>query len=128
MEVRPRDLVDDVALSWPGLDPGGSRFVATACRVFCESARTLGLILQLDKSGHLALTRQTADYVKSFARLLNFAGRRRVRYLGHDVGAAAAARGAQMDRLKKMHGMKARIRTLQRGAGCAKAARIWTGG
>eukprot|EP00959_Pyramimonas_sp_CCMP1952_P439328 9196829-Pyramimonas_sp.AAC.2 len=42
-EARPRDLVDDVALSWTGLDPRGSRLVATACRVFCESARALGL-------------------------------------------------------------------------------------
>eukprot|EP00959_Pyramimonas_sp_CCMP1952_P439327 9196829-Pyramimonas_sp.AAC.1 len=60
--------------------------------------------------------------------MLKIAGRRHARHLGHDLGAAAAARGAQEDRLKKMHGRKARIRALQRGAGRAKAARIWTTG
>eukprot|EP00959_Pyramimonas_sp_CCMP1952_P457396 9474882-Pyramimonas_sp.AAC.1 len=51
-----------------------------------------------------------------------------MRHRGHDLGAAAAARGVQKDRLKKMHGRKAIIRALQWGAGRAKATRIWTAG
>eukprot|EP00959_Pyramimonas_sp_CCMP1952_P276396 5777675-Pyramimonas_sp.AAC.1 len=128
-EVRPRDLVDDVALSWMGLAPRGARSVATACHVVCESVApwVSPCSSTFDKSDHLALTRQTVYHPESFASMLKIAGKHHMRYFGHDPGAVAAVRGMQKDRLK-MHGRKAIIRALQLGAGRAKAARIWTTG
>eukprot|EP00959_Pyramimonas_sp_CCMP1952_P180526 3774745-Pyramimonas_sp.AAC.1 len=67
--------------------------MATATKVFCEEVRPLGLVLQLNKSGHLAVTRQTEYYFKAYARVLGVEGKRHMRHLGHDMSANGAVRG-----------------------------------
>eukprot|EP00959_Pyramimonas_sp_CCMP1952_P307884 6443834-Pyramimonas_sp.AAC.1 len=124
-QVQPKDLVDDVALCWVGNDPSGAREMAIATRAFCRAVRPLGLVLQMDKSGHLTTTRRTSYHFQKYARMLKIAGKRHMRYLGHDLAGSSATRAVQKGRLKSMHGKKASVRALQKGAGRQRAARLW---
>ena len=81
-EVLPRDLMNDTAPNWVGADPRGSRVLATASPEFCKSTLELGLILQLEKSGHLEITPKAAFHFAGLARVLRMAGKRHARYLG----------------------------------------------
>ncbi|CAK0898525.1 unnamed protein product, partial [Prorocentrum cordatum] len=126
--VQPKDLVDDVALCWVGNDPSGVREMAIATRAFCRAVRPLGLVLQMDKSGHLTTSRRTSYHFQKYARLLKIAGKRHMRYLGHDLAGSSATRAVQKGRLKAMHGKKASVRALQKGAGRQRAARLWATG
>ncbi|CAK0868465.1 unnamed protein product, partial [Prorocentrum cordatum] len=126
--VQPKDLVDDVALCWVGNDPRGVREMAIATRAFCRAVRPLGLVLQMDKSGHLTTSRRTSYHFQKYARLLKISGKRHMRYLGHDLAGSSATRAVQKDRLKSMHGKKASVRALQKGAGRQRAARLWATG
>ncbi|CAK0807829.1 unnamed protein product [Prorocentrum cordatum] len=126
--VQPKDLVDVVALCWVGNDPRGVREMATATRAFCRAVRPLGLVLQMDKSGHLTTSRRTSYHFQKYARLLKISGKRHMRYLGHDLAGSSATRAVQKDRLKSMHGKKASVRALQKGAGRQRAARLWATG
>ena len=127
-QVQPKDLVDDVALCWVGNDPSGVREMAIATRAFCRAVRPLGLVLQMDKSGHLTTSRRTSYHFQKYARLLKIAGKRHMRYLGHDLAGSSATRAVQKGRLKAMHGKKASVRALQKGAGRQRAARLWATG
>ncbi|CAK0796737.1 unnamed protein product, partial [Prorocentrum cordatum] len=127
-QVQPKDLVDDVALCWVGNDPGGVREMAIATRAFCRAVRPLGLVLQMDKSGHLTTSRRTSYHFQKYARLLKIAGTRHMRYLGHDLAGSSATRAVQKGRLKAMHGKKASVRAQQKGAGRQRAARLWATG
>ncbi|CAK0838396.1 unnamed protein product [Prorocentrum cordatum] len=125
--VTPRGLVDDAALDWSGPRDVPDDGLSEALRSFSSSMVELRLVMQPQKSGHLASSRRRARLLAPSMRSRGLAEKFWVRNLGRELHGRKVLRTQEKRRLQALAARRSRMAMLRWAAGRRAAALVATG-